>query len=286
MVITTLEGGLGNQLFMYAAARALSLKLQTSLVLNIETGFLYDSKYHRKFEMDCFKLEFDHNKLLEFNFPGGRFVRSISKRIGRNMFYPQCLYYKDRTNGYGVDANFFRLEGNVFLDGYWQSEFYFKEYQEQIRKDLRFTKQPSDITLKERDRIINSKGTPISVGVRRYQECADPSLARLTDENYYLQAMNWISERVDSPVFYVFTQDRKWVYEKLVKYCKHKIVFIEEKENSTQNDMFLMTQFQYHIICNSTFYWWGAWLANGHIVVSNNNFKSSKTNCEKWTILK
>ena len=56
-------------------------------------------------------------------------------------------------------------------------------------------------------------------------------------------------------------------------------------ELTAQEDLYLMSQFQYHIISNSSFYWWGAWLANGKIVVSNDKFKNKKQNCQNWIIL-
>lgn len=285
MVVTTISGGLGNQMFMYAAARALSLRLNTSLVLNLDLGFKRDFQFHRQFEMGCFDLKYIHDRILEFNYPGSLLIRKLSKFLGRNILAPSYLYYIDSTSGLDVDENFFKLTGNVYLDGYWQSEEYFYNYKDQIRKDFSFVEQPSSATMSELDKIHRTVGTPVCLGVRRYQECANPILANLTSEDYYIKAMKYIQSQIKEPVFYVFTQDKEWVKERLMKGNSYKFCFIEDKDNSTQNDMFLMTQFKYHIICNSTFYWWGAWLANGEMVISNNNFKCPKTNCKQWIIM-
>lgn len=287
MIATIVSGGIGNQLFMYAAARALSLRQNTDLVLNIEKGFRDDYTYKRNFELNVFKLKYHQDAILTFDTFLGKIIYKVSRIFGRNILRPSYKLLHDTTDNKGVDERFFKCDdSDYFLDGYWQSEMYFKDYENVIRDDLVFSFDKSGVLQNEEYQIFSQSGKiPVCMGVRRYQECTGPLSFSITDEEYYIKAMDYMCAQLHDPVFYVFTQDKDWVLSKLNIDGKYDIRFVVDKENATIEDLYLMSRFKYHIISNSSFYWWGAWLANGDIVISNSNFVNKKSNCSLWTII-
>jgi hypothetical protein len=287
MIATIISGGIGNQLFMYAAARSLSIRMNTGLVLNTEKGFRNDYTFKRNFELSAFNLNYTKNRKLTFDTIGSKVVQKISRFLGVNILNPSYKILHDSTENHDIDPRFFNQKRkNIFLEGYWQSEEYFKDYEDIIRSDLQFKFEKSLLLKAEESQIFATEDEiPVCVGVRRYQECNGPLSFAITDESYYTKAMDYMCSYLKNPVFYVFTQDKEWVINELNKKGRYKIRFIKDKNNSTIEDLYLMSRFKYHIISNSSYYWWGAWLANGNIVISNNNFINKASNCKSWIIL-
>lgn len=284
MVGTILNGGIGNQLFIYAAAKALALKLNTDLVLNINTGFKDDHVFNRDFELSHFNIDYKSNRILSFDYKKGNIFRTISSKIGRNIFYPTCKYIKEPSENQYSDVLSKCNNLNVFIQGYWQSEKYFKEYEQEIRNSLIFDTRVVHDMEHRCASIFNGSGVPVCVGVRRYQECPDPSKMSVAGKDYYIKSMNYISMHIKNPVFYIFTQDKIWAKENFQD-CGFNTIVVEYDQCTTISDLYLMSKFQYHIISNSSYYWWGAWLANGKIVIAPDNFVNKDSICENWTIL-
>lgn len=284
MIATTISGGIGNQLFMYAAARAMALRKGTNLLINDRTGFIEDKEYKRNYELGCFSLSYNHDKKLTFQYPLARYFRKLSKLVKRNVFSPNYKYLTDSTSNTGVDKHYFEIEGdNIYIEGYWQSEEYFKDYEKVIRSDLAFSFTPTEELLLVERHILNDREyTPICVGVRRYQEVNHVMDFEICGKDFYLKAFEYMRNHVVNPLFYVFTQDKVWAKKVLLPVDDSIVVMPEHK---THEDLYLMSKFKYHIISNSSFYWWGAWLADGNIVVSSKTFKNRKQNCKGWIVI-
>lgn len=287
MIATTLSGGIGNQLFMYATAKAMALRNETELVINNTTDFAKDSVYHRQYELDVFNFSFKKNRFLTFDYPGGNLIKKICRKVGRNIFCPQYIFFIDKFNNHKYNPALLEIRNTcIYLEGYWHSELYFKDYEKTIREELAFDFVKSDMLIMEENEIFNQPNiTPICIGVRRYEEAPDPNHFNLTDKDYYLAAMDFFEKRVTNPVFFLFTQAKEWVNNNLC-HSGHDIRFIKDKQNNgTVEDLYLMSRFKYHIISNSSYYWWGAWLANGETVVSCRNWFNDKANCESWILI-
>ena len=82
MIVTTLFGGIGNQMFIYAMARALSLRNNTELVIDTKNGFKRDFTFKRNYALEDFPIKHKQNEILSFDFIGGDIVKKISKIIG------------------------------------------------------------------------------------------------------------------------------------------------------------------------------------------------------------
>lgn len=287
MIATTLSGGIGNQLFMYATAKAMALRCKTELVINNTSDFAKDKVYHRNYELGVFNISIKKNRLLTFDYPGGDIIKKISRKTGRNILCPAYIYYYDIYNNHKYNPDLLNVNNScVYLEGYWHSELYFKDYEKEIREDLSFDFVKSDALLEEEKEIFNDVNmTPVCMGVRRYEEAPDAEHFNLTDKDYYLAAMDYFEKRVKNPVFFLFTQAKEWVNNNLCS-SGHDIRFIKDKkENSTIEDLYLMSKFKHHILSNSSYYWWGAWLANGETVVSCRNWFNDKANCESWIVI-
>jgi hypothetical protein len=149
--------------------------------------------------------------------------------------------------------------GSVLLDGYWQSPFFFSEFEEQIRKDFEFINKVENETgeIKEMLELINSKNS-VMVNVRR-TDYLNTSFHGVMGLDYLNQSKEIIESKVENPHYFIFSDDVEW--------CRENIQF----ENMTLVDhrykgekfgfyLQLMSKCKHFIIPNSTFAWWAAWL--------------------------
>lgn len=285
MIATILQGGLGNQMFMYAMVRAMALRNGTSAVFNIKDGFAHDYAYHRKLELLNFNIHLERKSRITFEYPFSRYSLYASKNLGFNIFAPSYKFIKEKSPLRFEKELIECKERNLFLEGYWQSEKYFEDFRDVIRDDF-IISMPIDDCLKEELRQLKAYNRNlVFIGVRRYQECHSLAEGILLDESYYNKAIELVESKVSSPVFVVFTQQQEWARNHLRS--KNNIVFVAPKEgdNSSVKDMYLMTNCNHAIISNSSFYWWGAWLSKANengIVVAPNNFLNKDSVCDKW----
>lgn len=260
MVITNIIGGLGNQMFQYAAGRAIALRCGAPLRLDI-AGF---SNYglHQGFELqqifNCsveIATEADVRSILGWQYSSN--IRRVVSRPSMSVF---------RHQGFAIEPHFHYWRGirnipcDCYLTGYWQSEKYFQEVAPVIRSDFTF-KTPLSIWNTDIAEQINQVNA-VSLHVRRGDYANNPKTTAthgLCSLEYYQAAIQYISERVEQPIFFIFSDDVEWVKENL------KIDFpcqnVEHnKRAESYNDMHLMSLCRHHIIANSSFSWWGAWL--------------------------
>jgi len=240
MIFLILSGGLGNQMFQYAAARALALRTGKTMIMNT-SFFLLNTRNTtpRLYELDLFQLPNDIP--LKSSYLQSFFLHFLYPRI-KNTMFGKCFLQNPDT-----------------LFGYFQSETYFKDAEEQIRNDFRF-KLPL-IGGNERIAEEMKQSTSVSIHVRR----GDYITNKYAKEhflpcpiNYYRQAINYLLEKTDNPQFYVFSDEPDWAREHLPL---PNATFVDwNKGKDSWVDMQLMSLCQHNIIANSSFSWWGAWL--------------------------
>jgi hypothetical protein len=243
-VYLVLEGGLGNQLFMYAAARSICLDFNLPLFIDIQTGFLKDHRYQRTLKLDLFKVSYTHTIIEEMDFISFNILNRI-KIIFRRLPSQQRFYISDH-----YPQNFRNLRLRTFLlKGYWQSERWFIKYQSILRKEFEFKNQPSEeILLMKSD--IDKKECSVALHLRTkdYQN--------KLDHKYYDQAINMFTTTFNNPFFYIFSDDLTSAipYENLGE--NFKVI----STHNDHEDFYLISQCKHQIIANSTFSWWAAWL--------------------------
>jgi hypothetical protein len=260
MVIIRILGGLGNQMFQYAAGRALSRSVEQPLLLDLR-GF-EGYALHQGFELGrIFATPMnaasagDVIKMLGWRAPD--LVRKVLKRTqssvlrGEHLAIEPHFKYWDGVRTGGAPR---------YLMGYWQSEMYFKDYAETIRSDFRFRTPLDNTSCEIEKRILTTDA--ISLHVRRGDYLTHAATAKILSAcslDYYNAAMNYISERVRTPHFFVFSDDMEWVKSNLsIPFNK---TYVEHNQGAASyRDMQLMHKCRHHVIANSSFSWWGAWL--------------------------
>lgn len=260
MIISNLIGGLGNQMFQYAAGRSLSLDRVQPLRLDIAGFTGYGS--HQGFELGrvfaCLveiATESEMRRILGWQFAPG--IRRIMTRHGIVVF---------RRNEFVVEPHFHywpeikNVQQDCYLSGYWQSEKYFQTHASEIRADFTFKRPLSDSNAKLAEQI--GQVNAVSLHVRRgdYVSNAKANATHgVCSLGYYRAAISYVSDRVTRPHFFIFSDDIAWVKDNLKMDLPCQYVDHNQGEQSF-NDMHLMSLCRHHIIANSSFSWWGAWL--------------------------
>jgi hypothetical protein len=243
MIIVKLMGGMGNQMFQYAFGRALSLKYNTPLKIdlsflknrNMGPGFIY-----RDYDLNLFNVYEDFN--VNYN---GVAVASEPFFHYSNELVNAIAQVKDR---------------NILIDGYWQSPKYFLGLDSQIRKDFEFKNKVDD---SKDDNILNmvnliTNSNSVMINVRR-TDYLNTNHHGVMGLEYINNSVNIIKSKVENPKFFIFSDDIDW--------CKSNIVLdnMVIVDHSYKGDRFsyylqLMMMCKNFIIPNSTFAWWAAWL--------------------------
>jgi hypothetical protein len=260
VIISKIIGGLGNQMFQYAAGRALSLRLSTPLRLDV-SGFA-DYGMHHGFELprvfSCapeLSTEDEVHDLLGWR--ASPLVQRILIRSGLRMLYGDSLVVEPHLR-YWPGIN--RVRDNAYLSGYWQSEKYFSDASQAIRNDFAFRHPFSETNAKLVSRIDQTMA--VSLHVRRGDYVSDPktnATLGLCTLDYYRAAVSHIAERTEQPEFFVFSDDIPWVKANLE--IDSPRTYVDHNQGTeSYNDMRLMSLCRHHIIANSSFSWWGAWL--------------------------
>ena len=249
MIITRIIGGLGNQMFQYALGRSLALQSGQELKLDL-SGF---AKYPlRKFKLDNFALDVRIANEEEIN---GMRDGWLSK-----YDFPLKKRHIAETQ-FDFIPEIMSLRHGVYLDGYWQSELYFKQVETQIREDFQFRMPISDMNKKLAEDIQSGKS--LSLHIRRGDYVEDEETRAVHGHcslEYYNKAVDYMAEREENLCIYVFSDDHAWARENFVS--KLPVVFVDANGRDTEiEDLRLMSMCKYHIIANSTFSWWGAWLS-------------------------
>lgn len=277
MIIVKLMGGLGNQMFQYAAAKRLAVKRGTTLKLEIS---LYRTEQKgltfRHFELDHFNLKYTIAKRNDLFFiVDGEGVKARVKRfIIPNKYRIKMI----RENLSKYDESILEALDNVYLEGYWQSEKYFKDIEGIIRKEYLF-KDPQKGENRKLAHMIASTES-VSLHIRRGDYISDIKTNEIhgaCDIDYYFRAITEIEKRTANPHFFVFSDDIQWAKDNLM--INHPVVFVDHNAgHDAFEDMRLISQCMHNIIANSSFSWWGAWLNNNpeKIVVAPAKWNNKK----------
>lgn len=277
MIIVKLIGGLGNQMFQYAAGRYLAYKCKTELKLNIR-GFKnytlrnYDLNHFNIIENFATSLD-----LCRISPPSGRPVVKIFKHIIRDISQMQSIEYI-KEKDYSFQQNFLKLPDNVYLDGYWQSEKYFLYIEDIIRQEFSIVNPLTSISQDIADQIKDCES--ISIHVRRGDYVSNTNTNNVHGTcgvDYYSNAIDLIHKRVENPCFFIFSDDPEWACSNIkpdapTTYVRHN------DYSKDYEDIFLMSMCKHNIIANSSFSWWGAWLNRNpdKIVIAPKKWFNSK----------
>jgi hypothetical protein len=268
-VIVRIRGGLGNQLFCYAAGRRLALVNNAELVIDNISGFEHDN-YQRRYGLNSFNISGRLPTPEELMLPLGRFRRKFARLINKRIEFDKRWYLEQE--GFNFDSRIinFRVNKPIILDGYWQSEGYFKDISLAIRKDLTF--RESFDSAKNLDLQLAEYDDSVAIHFRWFDMPGLESGMNLSIQ-YYINAITYFDSILDKPRYYLFS-DNVEAARNIFQFLSERIQFISDQNSSVHSDLFFMSRFKYFILSNSTLNWWGAWLATNLRCVT---IPSSKT---------
>ena len=297
MVITRLVGGLGNQMFQYAAGRCLANKHNTDLKLDISAIKQYR---HRNYSLHHLRIQENLATPKEVFYYTGRpqtiiqklwcrFTELWKRFCDKTTFLPALSlsrFSPSRPRVYSephfhFDPNFFRLPEDVYLDGYWQAEKYFEDIEDVIRQEFE-VKVP--LSGEDLEIALKIKGTEsVSVHVRRGDYVTNQQTNMVhgcCELEYYLKCIKYAAQVTKEPHFFVFSDDPTWVTENIR--IDYPLTYVDHNNTSNAHeDLRLMSFCKHNIISNSTLGWWAAWLninRNKRIFAPKRWFRKSEVN--------
>lgn len=259
MIIVCLKGGLGNQMFQYAAGRRLAYLHNVPLKLDLSW---FDDNLSgvtpRSYALGHFSIHAEPATDQEIS----QLYEPQPDRIRHLLNFINPCYRKThiREQNFYFDPAILQLPDNIFLDGYWQSEKYFRHIAPVIRDEFTVRSEPVG---RNRELMSTINGcNAISIHFRRGDYVTDAKNVTRYGEysnDYYMRAVELVTLRVDRPHFFVFSDDPAWVREHLT--ISHTMTQVDHNgPGKAYEDLRLMSLCRHHIIANSSFSWWGAWL--------------------------
>lgn len=255
MIYVRLYGGMGNQLFQYATARAVSLR--ASVPLGLDCRYLDGRPTHLVFALDHFAVDAEVNPPCLPPFAKTQRLRYGLWRAGL-LGRPSFL----REQGLGFNQRVLMAGDETYLHGYFQTEKYFLDQEHQLREELRVSARLRGEN-KSWARRITDDHRSVSVHLRRgdyLHGARGEGTHGICDKGYYRRALLEIAERTGTePRAYVFSDDPQWARDNL-SLGLETFVIGHNGVHEAHEDLRLMSLCRHHVIANSTFSWWGAWL--------------------------
>lgn len=258
-VVIRLQGGLGNQMFQYAAA--LGLAVQQSRVLQLDVS-AFEAYKTWPYQLNNLKVPQDFYSGCPLAGPvSASFLARVIRKLKGGYTFRDGVY---REPHFHFDSSFFKLVGNqLLLDGYFQSPYYFEGVEGLLRERFQPREPLSDIATGWAAKIVASPCS-ISLHVRRgdYLQAAASTVHAALDPGYYDRAVALIQNLVGVQAeFFLFSDDPDFVAEAFANLPRAHIV--RSDPAAPWEDMFLMVRCHHNIIANSSYSWWGAWLNPG-----------------------
>ncbi|WP_442507023.1 alpha-1,2-fucosyltransferase [Novipirellula sp. SH528] len=292
-LIVQLNGGLGNQMFQYATCRAVAQRNAAELVLDTWSGFVRDRQYRREYELGAFSIGAREASRWEQ-------LPTWLYRLDQKFFRRPVSLFQSKLYGHFItetkseyldDVTGHRICGTSWITGYWQSYKYFADLEASIAKELA-PPEPSDPKfLQLADRMSQSES--VALGVRLYEESLDPAIhsrdRRIKSVDDINQVIDAILARVPNACFYVFCTHRSPLLSDLRLPKRTVFVTHDDGYNGTTERLWLLSRCKHHVITNSSYYWWGAWLSgkihepNDQIIFAADNFKNTDCLPVNWS---
>lgn len=281
MIITKLKGGLGNQMFQYAFGRRMATLNNDVLKLDIEGLKQAGAETRRDYALGVFAIGAQiaqPEETARIKYPYGTFSKA-SRFIRTKVFRKFYVQY---------DHKITTRTGDLYLDGFFQDERYFKDIEDMIRKEFALKEQMSETARKVAELIAASENSA-SIHIRRGDYVTD---ARANAHHgtcgpeYYAEALKVLHEKIGQCSFFVFSDDIAWVRENM---NIPNATYVSSPEIRDYEELILMSLCSHNVIANSSFSWWGAWLnANPEkVVIAPHKWTAKSTNNDiipsSWT---
>jgi len=255
MVIVKIYGGMANQLFQYAAGYALAKTHQVPLKLDINYFQETNKDTKREFELSKFAINYSLATQKEiddvFKF------RSIDYAWNKILPNRRKFFFGEKKPGFFNP--FFEFGNHIYLRGYFQSEKYFKKYNQEILEQYKLNTQSFEQLLPFAKNLSNSNSVAVHIRLGDYLNPTLSSIMAPFNIDYYKNAINFIKQKLNHPKFYIFSDQIELA--KALLNVEIDAIFVDETLSvNADQDFFLMQSCQHQIIANSTFSWWAAYL--------------------------
>jgi hypothetical protein len=262
MIVSNLASGLGNQLFQYAVGRQLSVLKGVELKLSVVT---FKMQNLRNYKLDHYNItaEIATDSEIE-RFLHKYYTNSLSAKVSRNLehFLPRnkrSLY--KQSDPWIYEPEVFDAASNIYIEGYWQNYKYMANLNPLIFEELTVKETYTDYIQKIIEEV-QANNSSVSLHIRRGDYLTDKEASQLMGVlplAYYYNAVDYIKTNIQDPVIYVFSDDLQWASDNLKTNLPIKFIDIENgKKDYIELD--IMSKCHHHIIANSSFSWWGAFL--------------------------
>ena len=291
-IVVELRGGLGNQMFQYAAGRSFALDKGLRLVLDCKLGFRFDRRYGRRFELFNFCVKYSQSNFFKsFPFLINRifaFIVRFSEREFQSIYLKR--FFVERSFQFVNLHDFFGNAGVLWMTGYFQDPKYFLNNREVIYEELRppLPKGPEYIQIAN----LRHEYELIAIGIRLFEESPDPGAhARNGIEKTMLEyndVIKSLSQNVNNPRFLVFSTKRFADLSQLDLPENTLFITADSGFDDALSTLWLLSMCRHHIFNNSTFYWWGAALSKKNfgdleqLIYCSDNFLNPTIALDDW----
>ncbi len=264
MIAVKLMGGLGNQMFQYAVGRQLALMHKVDLVLDISALEGRTPGTFRRYELKHLSIDatlLDPNDIFmtQYRSIGGFrcFLANIKSKFGLPLNPPNQV----KEKGFAFDPKIPMSSDNCYLQGYFQSEKYFYQIRDVLIQDFKVVNPLKGKNKEISDKIVSTES--VSIHIRRGDYVNDQKTAQFHGTcslDFYRTALDYICSKLENPHFYFFSDDIEWVRKNIV--VNHPAIYVDNNADCGYEDMRLMSMCRHHVVANSSFSWWAAWLSN------------------------
>jgi hypothetical protein len=303
MIEINISGRLGNQMFQYAFARSLQERKKgedINLCFKFKNGTVREQNLLQDFNVKHFYTDNKIHpsfiqKIIIYAFRVIRKILNIKTRMEEQVIE---LKYQKVLNFFGI---YWLTQGyydfpirnvkNTILVGYFESEKYFESIKEKIKNEFipKHDIIPANYDLYKK---IETKES-VCLAIRRGDFIADEHVKKaafVCAENYFYKAIEEIKQKINNPVFFIFSNDIKWVQENM-DFGKETEIYFESKSNPNWETMRLMYSCKHFIISNSTFHWWAQYLSKNEdkIVIAPSRWRNYKVKLDiydsRWILI-
>ena len=263
MIIVNLIGGLGNQMFQYACGGTLGR--ETGLAVKAATDMFNIYSLHNGPELS--QVFSTSASVADF--------RDVQNMVGRWRAWPKVRrwlafdtlkllrgrhFVVEHPHRHNRELQDMAKDG-VYLQGYWQSERYFDKHADALRKEFAFRNTLAGRNAELARQIRQNPSVSLHIRRGDYANCPKTrAFHGLCEPDYYFRAIEFMRRHIPQFHLFAFSDDPQWVERRLKPSYPGMVVVDHNPRNQSHNDMLLMSMCQHHIIANSSFSWWGAWL--------------------------
>lgn len=260
MIEVSIQGGLGNQLFQYASAYSISQYFSQEMVQDVS---FFDTQTLRGYKLNQLQLkcckktvssEYKDRCVLVSN----KVMNYLLRRMNyRTIKRENCTYWLDETPEKVFSANIL----NAYMDGYFQSYLYFEKYRTDLIEQIRpiYEEENEYNAILEQIEGQNSIAVHVRRGDFKSAQKDVSGFHYLLSEKYYHNALKYVSEKLNNPAFFWFSDDIDWVKQNFGEMGNFQFVNLHTK-HADIDEMMLMKNCKHIITANSTFSWWASWL--------------------------